>query len=166
MSQIKIIRSSRRKKTVQAKKIDDILHVYLPNGLSSADEQKWVDKMVNQWEQHEKKRQLNSDNKLKLGSQKINDEYFHGELDFFIEFVANQQKRFGSCSPHTKMIRISDRVSSMPHWVQDYVILHELTHLVFPDHSPNFWEKVNEYRLTERARGYLIAVGLDDEINK
>ena len=52
----------------------------------------------------------------------------------------------------------------MPIWVQNYVILHELTHLVYPDHSAAFWKKVNEFSLTERARGYLIAIGMTDEL--
>ena len=161
MRSVKIIRSSRRKKTVQAKLIDDRLHVYLPMGMSSTAEQKWVEKMVNQWERHEHQRLLNSDDKLEQRAEKLNKQYFKGSLKFSIQFVSNQQKRFGSCSPHSKRIRISDRVASMPVWVQDYVIFHELTHLIYNDHSSDFWNKVNEFALSERARGYLIAVGFD-----
>ena len=32
-----------------------------------------------------------------------------------------------------------------------------------PNHSPRFWKLVARYPLTERARGYLIAVGLEGE---
>jgi len=45
--------------------------------------------------------------------------------------------------------------------VRDYVIIHELAHLVRPDHSPAFWKLVQRYKLTERARGYLMALGLE-----
>ena len=161
MKQVKIIRSARRKKTVQAKKIDDRLHVYLPMGMSPAVEQKWVKKMVNQWENRKHRRLLNNDEELKQRAEKLNKQYFQGSLTFSIQFVSNQQKRFGSCSPHSKRIRISNRIATMPVWVQDYVILHELTHLVYSDHSSDFWNKVNEFALSERARGYLIAVGFD-----
>ena len=164
IDKVEIIRSVRRKKTVQAKKIDDVLYIYLPTGLDSTDEQNWVDKMINQWNRREKRRLLNTDGKLEQRAEKINKQFFNGALTYSIQFVSNQQKRFGSCSPHSKSIRIADRVASMPIWVQDYVILHELAHLKYPDHSSKFWSTVNQYSLTERARGYLIAVGLDDEV--
>lgn len=49
----------------------------------------------------------------------------------------------------------------MPSWVQDYIIIHELTHLMYPDHSKKFWETVNRYKYAERAKGYLIALGVE-----
>jgi predicted metal-dependent hydrolase len=43
----------------------------------------------------------------------------------------------------------------MPSWVIDYVLLHELAHLVHADHSRPFWDMVGRYTKAERARGYL-----------
>jgi predicted metal-dependent hydrolase len=94
----------------------------------------------------------------------LNKKYFGGKLKVReIRWVHNQEKRYGSCTPATATIRISDRVAKMPMWVLDYVLVHELAHLVHANHSPAFWRLVNRYPLTERARGYLIAVGLEGE---
>jgi hypothetical protein len=46
----------------------------------------------------------------------------------------------------------------MPSWVLDYVILHELTHLLKPGHGGEFWSLLESYPRTERARGYLEGV--------
>jgi predicted metal-dependent hydrolase len=56
------------------------------------------------------------------------------------------------------MIRISRRAAGLPEWVRDYLLVHELAHLEHADHGPAFWELVERYPLTERARGYLMAI--------
>ena len=44
----------------------------------------------------------------------------------------------------------------MPQWVVDYVLVHELAHLLEPGHDANFWAWVDRYPQAERAKGYLI----------
>ena len=75
-----------------------------------------------------------------------------------IAWVTNQNSRWGSCTPADGTIRISSRVKGMPSWVLDYVILHELTHLLQPGHGGEFWTLLESYPRTERARGYLEGV--------
>ncbi len=158
-SQITVIRSKRRKKTIQSKYGDGRLWIYLPAGMSTRDEQKWIDRMIERNERSQQKRTLKtSDIWLQQHAQELNKKYFDGALKFSIMFVTNQNSRFGSCTSLDKTIRISERVKTMPSWVQDYIIIHELTHLLHPDHSKNFWEKVNQFKYAERAKGYLIAV--------
>ncbi|BFU42493.1 hypothetical protein KRMM14A1004_07300 [Krasilnikovia sp. MM14-A1004] len=72
-----------------------------------------------------------------------------------VRWVTNQNGRWGSCTPDDGTIRISHRIQEMPDWVIDYVLLHELAHLVVPSHSARFWDLVNRYPKSERARGYL-----------
>ena len=40
----------------------------------------------------------------------------------------------------------------------DYVLVHELAHLLVPGHGPDFWALVEPFPRTERARGYLEGV--------
>jgi predicted metal-dependent hydrolase len=80
-----------------------------------------------------------------------------------IRYVTNQNHRFGSCTPSNATIRLSHRLAEMPVWVLDYVIVHELAHLLQANHSARFWKLVNRYKLTERARGFLMAKGMEGE---
>jgi predicted metal-dependent hydrolase len=51
----------------------------------------------------------------------------------------------------------------MPSWVLDYVLLHELAHLLVPGHGAKFWALLEPYGRTERARGYLEGVAAAEE---
>ena len=72
-----------------------------------------------------------------------------------VRWVGNQNSRWGSCTPEDASIRLSDRLRPMPEWVVDYVLLHELVHLLHPDHSDAFHTMLNRYERAERAEGFL-----------
>jgi predicted metal-dependent hydrolase len=57
-----------------------------------------------------------------------------------------------------RTIRLSRRLVGMPDYVIDYVLLHELAHLLVPGHGREFWEQLSGYPKLERARGYLEGV--------
>jgi hypothetical protein len=77
-----------------------------------------------------------------------------------VGWSARQHKRHGSCSGGTGVIRLAAHLQRYPPWVVDYVLVHELAHLLHHDHSPAFWVVVNRYPLAERARGFLLACDL------
>ncbi len=77
-----------------------------------------------------------------------------------VSWSTRQQQRHGSCTSGTGVIRIAERLKRYPDWVLDYVLVHEIAHLVHPNHSDAFWDAVNRYPLAERARGFLIACDL------
>ncbi len=75
-----------------------------------------------------------------------------------VRWVTNQGSRWGSCTPVDGTIRLSDRLATMPGWVVDYVLVHELAHLIEIGHGPRFYRLVDAYPKAERARGYLLGV--------
>jgi len=159
--EIEIIRSERRVKTVSARVVDGALVVRAPASLSDAELAPIVERLQARIEHQEAKRGLD-DALLQRRARALNRRYFGGKLEWTsIRWVTNQRKRTGSCTPSKGTIRISHRVAEMPAFVRDYVIVHELAHLLEPNHSRKFWRLVNKYPRTERARGYLMAVGLE-----
>lgn len=138
--------------------------VRLPAGLTPAEEQKWVERMAERATKAHRRAELNGDDQLQRRAQELNRRYFEGKLRWnSLSFVTNQNTRMGSCSPADRSIRLSHRLAEMPDWVLDYVLVHELAHLLQPNHSPRFWRLVNRYPLTERARGFLIAKGMEGD---
>lgn len=159
---VEVRRSARRKKTISAEIVGDALVVSIPERFSRAEEQQWVARMTERMSQRKRRDRLNSDDALARRARQLSARYVDGARFNEIGWVTNQKSRWGSCSPHDRSIRLSLELASYPAWVRDYVIVHELAHLVHADHSEKFWEIVNRYPLTERARGFLMAKGMEE----
>lgn len=162
--EIKIIRSERRLRTVSGRMVKGTLLINAPLMLS----QERLEKIILDFKLKFEKKRLNDSIKksddLAVRASRINEQYFGSSLALnSIKYVTDQNTRFGCCNYQAKSIRISQRIGLMPEWVRDYVVLHEMAHLVEPNHSKAFWDIVNRYKFTERARGYLMAAGLVSE---
>ena len=76
-----------------------------------------------------------------------------------VRLVASQQACWGSYSLATRTIRLNAVLRRMPRWVMEAVVVHELAHIVHPNHSPAFWELARRvYPETDRARAFLAGV--------
>lgn len=160
---VEVIRSPRRKKTVQARVEGGTLKVFIPARMSLKEEKEWVVKMKERILKGRQLKKALSDQDLEKRFGEFNKKYFRGRLKVSsIRFVTNQNTRHGSCTPANETIRISHRLKEMPKWVLDYVIIHEMAHLVYPNHSKSFWGLVNQYDLAERGRGFLICKGWEE----
>lgn len=160
---VEIIRSSNRSKTVNAQLQKGVLVIRAPAHMSDAELQPVIDNLRRRLEKRVRPTPQ-TDIDLEKRAQALNKLYFNGRLHWqSIRYVENQNTRYGSCTPANGTIRLSNRLATMPAWVRDYVIIHELAHLLEGNHGPRFWKLVNRYPLTERARGYLMAIGLEEE---
>ncbi|MEU5566007.1 M48 metallopeptidase family protein [Micromonospora musae] len=155
---VEVRRSQRRRRTVSAYRDGERVVVLIPDQFSRAEESEWVDRMLARLAAREG-RLARSDAELAARATRLLDAYLsdHGAqaVPASIRWVTNQNGRWGSCTPADRTIRISHRVQEMPDWVIDYVLLHELAHLIVPSHNAAFWALVARYPKSERARGYL-----------
>ncbi len=162
MQPIKIIRSKKRAKTVSARIMDGVLEVRAPATMSDEELKPIIEKLQQRLNRRQEKHSLD-DKSLEERAAALNRRYFGGGLRWeWIRWVTNQNKRYGSCTPTDRTIRISHRLAKVPDFVLDYVIVHELAHLLEANHGKGFWKLVNRYPRTERARGYLMAMGLEE----
>ncbi|HKE67733.1 MAG TPA: M48 family metallopeptidase [Nocardioidaceae bacterium] len=155
---VEVRRSKRRRRTVAAYRDGDTVVVMMPARLTKAEEAEWVEIMLGRLER-QSRRQAPSDAELARKAEILSERYLDGlAVPTSVRWVDNQQSRWGSCTIADRTIRLSTRLRGMPTWVIDYVLLHELAHLLVPGHGPDFWEWVDRYPRTERARGYLEGV--------
>ena len=146
--------------------MDGFLEILAPAHMSDKQLEPVIRNFKERINRHKKLAKLD-DQALEGRAKRLNRQYFDNLLQWeSIRWVANQDKRHGSCSTFKRTIRISHRVAEMPRFVQDYVLIHELAHLIEPNHSQRFWDLVYQYPRTERARGYLMAVGMEDSEEK
>jgi len=157
----KVILSSRRLRTVSARLVEDTLLISAPESLPYHRLEKIVADFKLRFERKKIKEELDKQQSLVEIAKRLNERYFGNKLKInSVEYVTNHNSKFGCCHYRSAEIRISHKVGLMPEWVRDYVLVHEMAHLIEPNHSSRFWEIVRRYRLAERARGYLMAVGL------
>jgi hypothetical protein len=160
---VEVVRSRRRRKTIEATKEGNKVVVRLPATLTRAEARKWVREMVERIQQAEQVNRLNEKRELERRARELHERYFHSRPALrSIRYVSNQRDRYGSCTPVDGAIRLSHVLSDFPDWVRDYVIVHELAHLRAPDHSSYFWQLVRRFPHAERARGFLLAKGIEE----
>ncbi|GAA1311410.1 M48 metallopeptidase family protein [Pseudonocardia xinjiangensis] len=156
---VEVRRSDRRRRMVSARREGDTVIVFIPGWMSDSEERRWVDEMVRRLERSEARRRSparKGDDELRRRSMELSRRYLDGRAEpSTVRWVAPMRTRWASCTPADATIRISDRLRDVPGWVVDYVLIHELTHLLEPGHDDRFWTWVHRYPRAERAMGYL-----------
>lgn len=162
ITDVRVIRSKKRRRTAGAKLKGSVMHVSVPYSVSEEHLARLLISFKEKFNKTLLRKKLNFNKPLHEVAERLNKKYFAGSLNVgSIQYVTNQVRKFGCCYIDDASIRISHHIAAMPAWVRDYVVMHELAHLVVPNHSKAFWDIISRYELAERARGFLIAKGLE-----
>ena len=158
MAEVRVLRSAKRRKTVDARMVNGVLEVRLPGWMGAADEAKWVEEMQRRFERRRSSDQIDVDARARQLARR-----YDLPLPASVRWVDNQTSRWGSCTPADGTIRVSSQLAAWPRWVLDFVLVHELAHLAELRHNAAFNALVARYPLAERATGFLIAKGLSGD---
>lgn len=150
---VEIVRSKRRKRTLQASIVSGTIRVMVPAGMPRDEERRMVEQLVAKVRRKMQAGQVNLAARARVLARR-----YGLPQPTEISWSDRQHHRWGSCTSTRGTIRISTRLATVPDFVLDYVLVHELAHLQIGGHGKDFWELVGRYELTERARGYLMAL--------
>ncbi|MSV72336.1 MAG: DUF45 domain-containing protein [Actinobacteria bacterium] len=155
---IEIRRSAQRRRTVSARREGDRFVVLVPARMSAAQATAYADELVARIESRER-RAAPTDDELHERALALSRRWLPGApVPASVRWVTNQRARWGSCTTADRTIRLSHRLRGMPDHVVDYVLLHELAHLLVPGHGANFEALLTPYPRLVEARAFLEGV--------
>ena len=134
-----------------------MLELLVPATMPHAEREHWAEVMSRRLEKQAERRRP-SDDRLEERARHMNERFFGGRLRWSSIGFTDMERLWGSCTFTDGAIRIARRAANLPEWVLDYLVVHELAHLLQSDHGPEFHALENRYPLTERAKGYLLAL--------
>jgi len=157
-------RSIQAKRVIISVKPSKGVRVAIPNRVSFKSalgfvnlKKPWIQKHLIRIKQMESQRQaVNSSaiiDKIEAKKRLISRLYYLAEKHSFTYnrvFIRNQKTRWGSCS-HKNNISLNMKIIRLPEELMDYVIMHELAHTRFKNHSNDFWAELN--RLVGNGKG-------------
>jgi hypothetical protein len=168
---VEVRRSTRRRRSVTAYREAGRTIVVVPSRMTRAEIVPYVEELVGRLDRREA-RGRRTDEELMVRAAELSRRYLDGRAEpASVRWVANQRRRWGSCTPLDRTIRLSDRLAPMPAHVSDYVLLHELAHLLEADHGPAFEAWMARYPRLLEARAFLAGVdhatgaGLDRDVD-
>jgi predicted metal-dependent hydrolase len=155
LPEFRVIRSSRRKRSMSAYRQNGIIEIHIPDRMSRKDEFAAIPEMIEIVLRREAKNR-SSDQLLETMAADLLRRFlpdFH-ERPSSITW-RNMRERWGSCTTGDGTIRISLRLNGAPEYVIACVVFHELIHLRIPGHGTDFQEFLDRYTDKDRAEAFL-----------
>jgi hypothetical protein len=158
--EVEVRSSTRRRKTSSAQWTNGRIVVSLPAHLTGRERDETIAWLVSRLMARQRGVRSLGDDALMDRAVDLSDRYLSGVRPASVRWVTNQSARWGSCSYSTREIRLSHRLRDVPEWVLESVLVHELAHLVHPDHSADFHLLANAYPRHHEAGIFLAGYGL------
>jgi predicted metal-dependent hydrolase len=153
---VEIRRSARRRKTVSARREGEGILLMVPASVSRAEALEHLDRLLPRLRRSGPAGVAPDDAALAARARAVAQAHLGPEVSpRSIRWVTNQNTRWGSTTPARGSIRISHRLRGVPGYVLDYVIHHELCHLLEASHNARFRRLEARYPQMERARAFL-----------
>ncbi|MGH9296024.1 MAG: M48 metallopeptidase family protein, partial [Acidimicrobiales bacterium] len=156
---IEVRTSARRRKSSAAFFEGGRIVVVVPEGLSESQTDAVVERLSRRLAGRSG-HSAGSDVALSERARMLSQRYLGGVSPSSIRWVSNQKKRWASCTPVTGEIRVSRRLTLVPDWVLDAVLVHELAHLIDPTHSAGFRRLADRYPRRAEADAFLAGLHL------
>ncbi|MEX5269110.1 M48 family metallopeptidase [Kocuria sp. CPCC 205290] len=159
--EVVVRRSARRRRTVSAHWSEDTVVLSVPQSATRREIEHWTRELVPRVVERRRREAARgadrrSDDSLLRRAQELSRRHLDGRArPSDVRWSARQSARWGSATPATGVIRISAQLQEAPEWVLDFVLVHELAHLLEADHSPRFRELEARYPLAGKAQAFL-----------
>ena len=113
-----------------------VIHLLYPFNLIETNRKAYIDKGM---------KKILKNNTLVLLKEKV--PYWSKATNIsYKQFKVNDAtSKFGSCIPSTKIMHFSSRLIMLPEDKIDAIVVHELCHIVYPNHSKDFYNLVRKY---------------------
>jgi len=155
LPEFRVIRSSRRKRTLHAYRQNGVIEIHIPDRLSRRQEFDVIPEMIDLVLKRENRLRKSDGALLELSDLLL--------AEFLPEFNEHpisvtwrvMRERWGSCTTVDKTIRISERLNTAPDYALRYVLFHELIHLRIAGHGDDFHELLARYPDKDRAEAFL-----------
>lgn len=172
---MRLVRSTARTRTVSASWREGRLQISVPARLDRATEREWIARMVRRAgppappsvsgpasapsSAADGATPPGDSAALLAWARTLSARHFAGEADpVSVTWSARQRRRWGSCTPARRTIRLSAQLRGMPEWVVEAVLVHELAHLLEAGHGPRFQRLVARLPRYTEAMAFLAGV--------
>ncbi len=155
LPEFRVIRSTRRKRSLSAFRQNGVIEIHIPDRLSRRQEFDVIPEMIDLVLKRENRLRKSDTALLELSDLILADllpEFSERPLSVTWRVM---RERWGSCTTVDKTIRISERLNSAPDYVIRYVLFHELIHLRIAGHGDDFYEFLGRYPEKERVEAFL-----------